>query len=132
MWNENGGLDSVPLLVDELLEKVKANRAKHNAIFREALDGYKERALELLQDHINRIEAGKVEKVQVILPQPVDHTKDYDRVIGLLEMTKRAGTEKLDLNQREFAQYVQDEWDWKDEFISTNVMYAASLQNERD
>jgi hypothetical protein len=55
------------------------------------------------------------------LVKPVDYTKEYDRVIKMLELSK--GT-FVHLDERAFAQYVCDEWEWKDDFITANSTYT--------
>ena len=71
---------------DDLLKKVQTNRDAHRGIFEEAVEGYRKRSVEILEEHIQKIKAGKLEEVYVRLPRPSDHTKDYDRVIEMLEM----------------------------------------------
>lgn len=109
--------------VSELNDKIKANRDQHRAIFLEALEGYKKKVLEELEKHITAIREGKVQAVYVNLPQPEDHTKDYDRVLTMLSMCTENAVE---LNEVEFGQYVMDDWNWKRKFLASNSVYSAS------
>lgn len=115
-------MKTVTVRKEDLLERVEANRARHRDIFEKALEGYRNRAVELLEEHIERIRDGKVEKVHVILPRPEDHTDDYDRVIEMINMSV---DDELELDEREFSQYVQDNWMWKNEFLAMSATYTG-------
>ena len=58
--------------------------------------------------------------VSISLPQPEDYTDDYDRV---LEMLNYEVNGVVEFDQHEFAQYVQDDWGWKNRFLDTSMMY---------
>jgi hypothetical protein len=55
------------------------------------------------------------------LPEPQDHTIDYDRVIKMLEMSVDS---LIELDEGAFDQYVMDNWSWKGDALATNEMYA--------
>lgn len=116
-------MEKVTVKKSVLLEKLQANRADHRGIFEEALDGYRDAALEILEGHIERVRQGKVEQIFVSLPMPEDHTKDYDRAIGMIEMSV---DEEITLSEADFASYVQDDWRWKQQFLASNSTYSLS------
>ncbi len=107
-----------------VLAIVKDNRARHRDIFEEAMEGYRRRAIEILEEHIQRIKDKDMEQVNVALPMPEDHTDDYDRVISMLE-DNLAGTVVLD--ERDYKTFILDDWGWKREWTATNTMYAGSV-----
>lgn len=106
---------------DKLLETLRTNKETHRASFETALEGYKARSVELLEEHIARIRAGKVERVVVQLPLPEDHTDDYERAIESLEWNI---FDEVHLSITEFDQFVRDNWAWKGEFLRTSAMYT--------
>lgn len=106
-----------------LLETLNKNRAAHRAIFEEAVEGYRTQALALLDRHIADIKANKLIRVHVVIPAPVDQTKEYDRVI---EMVKMNTFEHMDLDEHEFAQFVMDNWEWKHNFLLSNSTYSRT------
>ena len=108
---------------EELLATLKKNRAKHHAIFLEACDGYQKKAIMILQEHIDRIKTGKRERVYVSLPEPVEHTFDYDRAIKMVSMHLETS---FDLDEYTFGQLVMDEWDWHNDFLTSNKAYSAT------
>jgi len=120
--NQLNGLSIVRVNREDLLEAVKANRENHRATFEEAMDGYKKRSIELLEDHIKRIKANAPERVMVSLPFPEDHTEDYDRVIAQLQWSL---DDELYLTETEFDTYVRDNWGWSAIVASTNALYTS-------
>jgi hypothetical protein len=109
----------------ELLEKIKANREQHRAIFEEAVEGYREAAIKVLNEATERLLSGKVIQVYFGLNKPKDHTGDYDNVIAMLEMHTDA---TLRIGQKEFAQYVRDDWEWKRHFLGTTAQYSSTAR----
>ena len=106
-----------------LLEKLRENQKAHKAIFDEAVDGYKKQALALLEQHLRRIRDGKMIEVSVHLPVPENHTRDYDRVIAMMELDI---AETVALSEGDFAQYVLDDWKWKRQFLESNKAYSLT------
>lgn len=115
-------MENVVCKKEALAATLVSNRDAHRAIFEEALEGYKTRSVELLEEHIVRIRKGKVERIIVSLPVPEDHTDDYNRALDSLEWSI---FDEVELTMREFDMYVRDNWSWKDEFTSTSNMYNS-------
>lgn len=106
-----------------LLEKIKENRKEHRKIFLEALDGYKTKIVELLEQNLEEAKNGKNFDICINLSKPMDRTKDYNRIIGMLELCEE---EEITLTEHEFAKYIMDEWDWKDQFLTSNAIYSRT------
>lgn len=64
-------------------------------------------------------EGGKV-KLNIELTVPVEHTKDYERVIRMLTMST---ADEITISESQFTQYVMDEWNWKAGFVGSTAMY---------
>lgn len=111
----------------DLMGRVEKNRSVHRKIFEEAVEGYKKQAIKLLEDHIERIKNGKVEEVFVRLPQPEDHTTDYDRILEMLAMHIE---DEIAIDEDAFASYVMDDWSWKRQFLATNSAYSATAKRQ--
>lgn len=115
-------MKEVTINKSEALAKLRENRAAHKAIFDEAVEGFRKQAAKLLREEIKRVASGKIEQVYVLLPRPVDHTRDYDRVISMLEMSVN---DEVVISQNDFASYIMDDWGWKREFLETNSSYSV-------
>ena len=109
--------------VGKLIGILEENKKKHRNLFLKALDGYKKKAIETLEDKLEKVKNNKkLPMIQIYLPIPEDHTSDYERVILLLELDARAN---VDLTETDFAQYVMDDWGWKDQWTTSNSAYLG-------
>lgn len=114
--------------VTDLLEKLKSNRDQHTVEAAEARSGYYDKAVSELEKLLDKAEkicaAGngtKAVSTYVNLTFPEDHTRDYDRIIDVLEMTN-AETVRLTLG--EFDKYVRDNWEWMESFKTSSSYYS--------
>lgn len=119
--DELRGLGSVRIRRKDLLDKLTANRDGHRSVFEEAIDGYHKAVIDALEEALEDAKAGKQYRPQIFLPEPADHTPDYDRAIAMLEMSL---DEELELTAGEFAQYALDDWGWKRDFMATTSNYT--------
>lgn len=121
MARNNGmGMGTVTVNRVNLLETVKANRQEHRKEFESACVGYRKEAIKHLEEMLDEAKQGKRIRRAIGLVEPMDQTKDYDRIIKMLEMSV---DEDIELTQSEFAQYVMDDWAWKGQFISSVSTY---------
>src|SRR5271155_712033 len=106
----------------KLLETLHKNKAEHREIFLEALEGYRKAAIKLFEENLERAKAGKPFHIYFQLIQPSDQTKDYDRVIGMLELDTET---HILLSEQDYRSYVLDDWNWKGTFLTSNSTYSA-------
>ena len=107
----------------DLLEKLQENRANHRKVFEAALTGYRKEALERLERRVKRLKEGKLPSLYIDIITPEDHTKDYDRIIMMVQMHTGSSFE---LSESEFGSYVMDDWSWKRQWKISNSTYAAA------
>ena len=105
---------------DDFLVEVIANREAHREVFEEALEGYHNRLKAELERRVRDLKAGRRIDQYIGLPEPEDHTDDYDRVITMAQMSV---DDTLSLSEDEFAMYVMDQWRWKQGFAETTLRY---------
>jgi hypothetical protein len=55
--------------------------------------------------------------------EPVDQTREYNKVIRMLEMSTE---DVIELQEHEFSQYVLDDWGWKGQFLASNSAYSST------
>jgi len=121
-------MDTVKIARDDLLVVVKKNRASHRQIFEEALIGYRDEVIRQLEQRLDEAKRNKRVNHHISLIEPMDQTKEYDRIIKMLEMSVES---EIELTQSQFAMYVMDDWSWKQQFTASNVNYSATLRNSR-
>lgn len=110
------------MLRQGLLNAIKENRDRHRDIFLKAQEGYRIQLIKELDQMLADARDGKKLRRFVTLPEPEDHTDDYDRVIKMLEMSVE---EQLEIDETQFAMYVMDDWGWKKNWTTTNAAYIA-------
>lgn len=112
---------TVKVEVKSLLEKLEENRKNHRDVFEKALLGYRAAAIAELEKMLTEARAGKRIRRDVRLVEPVDQTKDYDRVIGMFKMHTEP---TIEITEHEYQMYVMDDWSWKDQFTTINSNYV--------
>ncbi|MDB2687323.1 hypothetical protein N9Y42_08935 [Mariniblastus sp.] len=131
----------------KLIDALKANRERHIAQYNEAVEGYRDAALEIVNKAkalaVARMERnfekiridlenfnpddGASDRITLIqsetvdLPVPRNYSKDYDAAIDIAEWDVN---DKLKLSFAEFQCFVRDEWDWTNAFVSNSAMYV--------
>ena len=115
------GMSTVRVKREAVLEKLHENREGHRAVFEEAIEGYHRAVIRALEESLSDAMAGRRYKPAIMLPEPQDHTRDYDRVIEMLSMSL---DDEMELTDHEFAMYVQDDWGWKGDFVGTTRNYT--------
>lgn len=108
---------------DEFVVTVKENRDNHRAVFERALDGYRDRWIQELERRLRDVRRGREINQYFSLPEPEDHTDDYDRI---LTMARMQIDDVIELTEEEFGMYVMDQWAWKSHFTSTTSRYVRS------
>lgn len=135
----------------DVLNAIRANYEAHKKNYADAFDGYKVEALEQITDKKKAIldaidtlgrrvaEAvlGKDKPVALqmssslalfTLTPPVDHSRDYEVVIKMLEFSV---DDEIELEQDQFECYVMDRWDWADSFRESVTNYRSKLAPKR-
>ena len=108
---------------NDLLDRLRENRANHRQLFERAWEGYCKLAHEELEKMLAEIRQRKPIARFLSHTPPDDHTDDYDDVIEMLEMDLG---EKVTLSQSQFRQYVKDDWGWQDQWITSNTAYLEA------
>ena len=106
----------------ELMTVLRRNRDNHRAVFEKAQEGYRARVIEELDKMIAAARRGDKVRVYVGLDAPEDHTDDYDRVLGMLEMSV---DETVEVDAASFEAYVRDKWNWSQTATVKNTAYAS-------
>jgi hypothetical protein len=133
----NMSMKTIRVEKDKLLETLRTNKEVHAAEYNEASEGYRDKLLEEYQIFLTRVsniikQIGDttidLKNVQLrfnspILNVPENHTSDYTTAIEMLEWSI---DEYVDLTQNEFEEFVQDRWDWKENFTAANMAYMKA------
>lgn len=127
-------MNSIIMNVSKVLETVKENRKTHKEDFILALNGYKIKSEEKFRKYTKQFKQNLLDfdiepkNLQVSLGSfnlpifPENHLAEYDRVIKMLEMTTQ---KEIELDHKEFSNYIMDNWDWKNSFKTIVSGYAS-------
>jgi hypothetical protein len=119
---------AITVKVDELLHKLKDNKAVHNDTYRKAWDGFQKEATERLATLLSQArEAKRGDEVRLLvsLEPPSNHSEDYEQAIEMLEWHQRAGNTTIELTAADFRGFVQDKWNWSEHWASNTQSYTG-------
>src|ERR1700760_1497557 len=107
---------------EKLIQIVKANQAKHQEQFTKAHESYKKQVLEWFEKQQEALKNDKHFTTYLNLPEPKNQSRDYNRVLSMLENS--VDTEIM-LNENDYRQYIQDIWSWTNAFKTTASAYGV-------
>lgn len=113
-------LDKIKVEKEKLLAIVKENRAKHATTHEEAVKKYRELVVENLEKALVEAKEGKKFTTDLELVQPVAFVQEYDRAIGMLEMSL---DETITIDVNDYTKLVEDRWQWSNQFKLSNSRY---------
>lgn len=106
----------------KLLEHLRTNREAHITDFAEAIDGYHKTVIKKLEERLKAAQAGEDVSLRIEVSKPISQLSSYDEAISMLVWNTN---DLIELDRAEFRQYVQDEWAWKNEFVTTASLYKG-------
>jgi len=112
---------TMTFLVKDLLETLKKNLKEHKQIVKEAQAGFKKALVAELQEMLKKAKKGENFERRIHSAPPADYSRDYERTIGMLEMTT---DQELELTGDQFECYVMDRWGWQQQFLAGASMYS--------
>jgi len=105
----------------KLIEKIRENKANHVIEYDKAVVSYKEEALKQLANLTSKVEEGALD-IKLNLITPINNADNYDKI---LEMFTWEVNDTVELEQREFIEYVQDETDFAVSAKFSNTVYSG-------
>jgi hypothetical protein len=107
-----------------LITTLSDNKNRHVEEFQEAMLGWRKQIAEIFDNIAQEARDGKLTKIPSKAWRhdvPQSHIKDYECAIAMLGM--HTG-DTVEISTADFQRFVQDDWDWKDQFRATNAMYS--------
>lgn len=119
-----------------VVDTLKKNKAEHETIYKEAVQGYRD----ALRGALVEVESLVVEKRNELdekgtpsphlsrsplskLTVPKNQLKEYDTVLEMLELT---ADDTIVLDQDQYNCYMKDNWYWMNDFLISNSAYSAT------
>lgn len=124
MMGSNRHARTYTVKIGDLLTALKENRQEHMQIVEEAQAAFRKATIEKLEEMLDQARAGKRVNMHLGLMVPSSHLDTFDNAIGLLEMTKDAGEEVIEITADEYERFVRNRWEWTREFVESNAPYS--------
>jgi hypothetical protein len=103
-------MEKIRVSKEELLSIVNENRDKHVKEYLESIKAYRVKAADLLTLELQKIVSGEKFQINFDLIKPESHEKEYELTIKMLNMSV---DDIVEIEQNEFNELVNDEWNWK-------------------
>lgn len=113
--------------VKELVERLTINRDEHLKIITEAKKNYLIALQTELASKLDKLLTGNKINPNSNLPVPGDNLDEYDTAINMLEFTTNT---EIELTQHQYHCYVEDKWDWQENFLTTISSYSETAVNK--
>lgn len=114
-------MNKITVTKDRLLKIIHGNREDHEAAYEGAVNKYLKQAATEVAKMAADIKKGKFPNGHLKSLRPVQYLKEYDRAIRMLEMHTEP---TISLDETAYAQFVDDEWEWKHHFTSNTLSYG--------
>ena len=118
-------MNTVKITKEKLLLALKENRNRHEEEFNTAYAVWLSKSIEVYEFARLEFAAGKKIKVEE-LDQPISHLKEYDRIIEQIDWNEE---KVVELDFRQFNQFVRDEWDWMESFKYSSSSSSSSTSS---
>lgn len=105
----------------DILEKLRANRAKHVEVFTKAQEAFRAAYIKECRKKASDAAAGKPITQETSLAMPHSFEREYTRAEQMYAMTTET---EVELEQDLFRQLILDEWSWSHSFNTTNSGYG--------
>lgn len=116
--------DAIKVSVDKnnLLQILKKNREQHESDYIKAKAGFKEELKAELEEKLRLLSIGEDVPLHFENRRPENNLKDYDEIIGMLEISV---DESIELTAEQYRCYVDDNWSWKEMWSLSNSAYLS-------
>lgn len=115
-------MNSVKINKTELLARLVKNREQHTKLYKAAEIGYRKKAIAKMAALLKQAQRGGEIVTVFRMPEPVNNSTEYNRVIAMLEMSV---DEVIELTSHQFNSYVLDQWEWSGTVIASNLGYVS-------
>jgi hypothetical protein len=113
---------------EAVLEKVRKNYATHKHVVEKAIEGYRKAATAELERHLARLKKGRPQRVYVSISEPMNMSREYERVIAMVEQNE---DDVIQLSEDEFRHYIMDDWSWTNEWNTSMLSYLPRRESAK-
>ncbi len=110
---------------NKLLNILRSCLQAHEKAHQEAVKGWEREVTNACRQIIVTVEEGQLKDLDPVFKhhqRPKSHVKEYELVLAMLE--HHVG-DTIELDQQDFDRYVQDNWEWKEQWSASNSRYSG-------
>jgi hypothetical protein len=120
--NDSKSSSVISVKKQELVDAITKNYKEHRSIFEQAQKGYRAAVIAELDKMLADARAGREVPMMISLIAPSDHSRDYERTLRMLSMCT---ADVVFVDEKEFAQFVMDDWQWKRDWFANASSYTG-------
>lgn len=107
---------------DKLIEQIKANKAKHQKEYAEAVEAFKREAAKRIAQLQTDLDSGTFNKIHLSMTPPENRSDEYDKLVIQFEWEI---ADEVELSQGEFNEYIHDETSFARQAKLSNSTYLG-------
>jgi hypothetical protein len=115
-------MQTITIPRQKLLEKLTTNREQHVKEYGKALLGYQQAALKEVRMQVEKLEEDPSHRMVLTEVKPISHESSYGRAIRMLEWSV---DENVTLTGNDFSRFVDDDWEWREDWSTSNAKYLG-------
>ncbi len=108
-----------------LIQILTVNQTLHANEFQKTFELWRDKQERALWSAYTKVQdadtAASFNPTGVLLPMPENHAEDYARALRKLDLSV---DDVIQLDENEYRQYIEDEWQWQRVFKSLSASYA--------
>jgi len=108
----------------DLLNTLRKNREQHLIDYNDAVVEYRKALVSKLEEMLAKAKDNHTVSHHIDLAKPMSYEDSYNTAISMLDYSVDT---VIELDQMEFAQYVEDNWTWNQSFAMSTLSYKKSL-----
>ena len=123
-------MKTVRISIDDLKVKLEENLALHDEVYEEAIENYWKTVGKAFKEQVviaeetirkRNIEHGGI-NLYVSINAPTSNREAYEDALAMLSYETR---DIVELSHNEFKSYILNQWDWSNQFLASNALYAS-------
>jgi predicted phage-related endonuclease len=115
-------VNTITVNKEELLNTLERNQTQHETDYADALVAYRAKLIEELDQKLADAKAGKKVDHHLRLPIPESYAESFQTAIEMLQWDVAA---EVQLDQRDFQRFVQNQWEWQHQFAASTAAYLV-------
>lgn len=112
---------------EDLIKRLKSNLVKHEKDYEKAMKGWQRKVASVAAKLAAAAKKGTLKDAKMVrelngLQKPNDMRDHYKKTISMISHSVEA---VIHLDEFDFTHFMQDDWDWKADWTTSNVRYMG-------